>query len=97
MEKYMTPIVVSGLCGLMFAAGIFSAMMLSRRQHIGTIPACDCDSTARTAKEQQVLTDNSLQLEEWPTRTDLTVAAPVRSRAPLAERAATWTARKAQP
>lgn len=97
MEKYMTPIVVSGLCGLMFAAGIFSAMMVSRRQQSGAIPACDCDSTGRTAKEQQVLLDNSLQLDDWSARTDRAASAPIAPRELMVTRATEWSARKAQP
>lgn len=51
----------------------------------------------RNANEQRVLTDNSLQLDDWPAKVDWSTRAPVTTRAPLAERAATWTARKAQP
>lgn len=81
MEKWTSPIMIAGVGILAFA-----------------FFACIPNPTfTHNANEQRVLTDNSLQLDDWPKGTDWSTRAPVTSRAPLAKRAATWTARKAQP
>ena len=71
MEHKLTPVLISGLCTLVFVYGVYVGTMM-KLQKTAVVPVCACD-TAKTATEQRVLTDNSLQLDTaWPGETKWT-------------------------